>query len=56
MLDHDVLDTAGEIQALNNILRANSTAGLALAAHIPEPGTLGLLVLGGLALMRRRRR
>ena len=56
LLDHDVLDTVSEIQALINVLGANSLAGQALGAHIPEPGTLGLLVIGGLALTRRRRR
>lgn len=55
LLDHDILDNVAEIEALIALLGADSPAGLALAAHIPEPGSLALLALGGFAVLRRRR-
>lgn len=57
ILDHDILDSAFEIQALIDVLGAGSGAGQALSQFVPEPATLSLLmVFGGLALVRRRRR
>lgn len=55
ILDHDILDTAGEIQALINLLGSGSNAGQALLPFVPEPTTLSLLLFGGLLLGRRRR-
>ena len=56
ILDHDILDTALEIQALINLLGADSPAGQALLPFVPEPATLSLLLCGGLVFGRRRRR
>ena len=54
ILDYDVL-SLGEIQALISLLGADSDAGLALSVFVPEPGTLGMLAIGCLFTLRRRR-
>lgn len=54
ILDHDILDSAAEIEALISVLGAGSPAGIALTEFVPEPSALTLLVLGlGLASRRR---
>jgi len=55
LLDHDILDTAAEIQALINVLGADSASGQALAAFVPEPNALALLGFGVLLARRTRR-
>ncbi len=56
-LDHGDADYDGDTDGVDfGIWQANYPTNLGGAAMgIPEPATLGLLVLGGLALLRRRR-
>lgn len=54
ILDHDIL-SAGEIQALINMFGLGSSAGDALSAFVPEPSTLGMLAIGLVFVVRRRR-
>lgn len=51
---------AGALADAWNTLNANFTSGdtgmLTVASNVPEPATLGLLTLGGLAMLRRQKR
>ncbi len=47
---------SGDIDAWFNVAGSLDTFAFSFYNHLPEPGTLTLLALGGLGLWRRRRR